>query len=50
MMGYFNMTKAANEFGKDLSNFMRLEDTNDYLKAIENTMKTSSSVNSTGAY
>lgn len=28
--GYFNMTKAAKVFGKDLSNFMRSPDTLEY--------------------
>lgn len=32
--GYFNMTKAAKAFGKDLSNFMRLPSTVDYLEAL----------------
>ena len=34
--GYFNMTKAAQHFGKDLSNFMRSPDTIDYLDALSN--------------
>jgi hypothetical protein len=32
--GYFNMTKAAKQFGKDLSNFMRSPDTGAYIKAL----------------
>lgn len=32
--GYFNMTKAAKHFGKDLSNFMRSSDTQDYIGAL----------------
>lgn len=32
--GYFNMTKAAKHFGKDLSQFMRSPDTIDYLEAL----------------
>ena len=31
--GYFNMTKAAQAFGKDLSNFMRSPDTKDYIES-----------------
>lgn len=37
--GYFNMTKAAKVFGKDLSNFMRSPDTLEYLDALANTLK-----------
>lgn len=37
--GYFNMTKAAKHFGKDLSNFMRSPDTFEYLEALEGTVK-----------
>ena len=37
--GYFNMTKAAKHFGKDLSNFMRSPDTIEYLEALEGTVK-----------
>lgn len=33
--GYFNMTKAAANFGKDLSNFMRSPDTEAYIGALE---------------
>lgn len=32
--GYFNMTKAAKHYGKDLSNFMRSPDTRDYIEAL----------------
>lgn len=32
--GYFNMTKAAKVFGKDLSNFMRSPETLEYLEAL----------------
>lgn len=32
--GYFNMTKAAKQFGKDLSNFMRSPETKEYLEAL----------------
>ena len=32
--GYFNMTKAAKAFGKDLSNFMRSPETLEYLEAL----------------
>jgi len=37
--GYFNMTKAAKVFGKDLSNFMRSPDTLKYLDALANALK-----------
>lgn len=37
--GYFNMTKAAKHFGKDLSNFMRSPDTIDYLDALATSVK-----------
>lgn len=37
--GYFNMTKAAKVFRKDLSNFMRSPDTLEYLDALANTLK-----------
>lgn len=32
--GYFNMTKAAKAFGKDLSNFMRSPETVEYVEAL----------------
>lgn len=32
--GYFNMTKAAKAFGKDLSNFMRSPETLEDLEAL----------------
>ncbi|WP_298187588.1 KilA-N domain-containing protein [uncultured Pseudomonas sp.] len=37
--GYFNMTKAAKVYGKDLSNFMRSPDTVDYVDALSQTVK-----------
>lgn len=37
--GWFNMTKAAKAFGKDLSNFMRLPSTIEYCEALHRTLK-----------
>ena len=37
--GYFNMTKAAQAFGKDVHEFMRLPSTQDYLEALSSTGK-----------
>ncbi|WP_248914708.1 KilA-N domain-containing protein [Pseudomonas moorei] len=37
--GYFNMTKAAKEFGKDLSHFKRSPDTIDYCNELSQTAK-----------
>lgn len=36
--GYFNMTHAAKQFGKDLSNFNRMADTVDYIAALGNSV------------
>ena len=36
--GWFNMTKAAKAFGKDLSNFMRLPSTIEYCEALSNSV------------
>lgn len=36
--GYFNMTKAASIFEKDLSNFMRSPDTQEYIVALSNSV------------
>ena len=36
--GYFNMTHAAKQFGKDLSNFNRMVDTADYIAALGNSV------------
>ncbi|WP_308421320.1 KilA-N domain-containing protein [Halopseudomonas oceani] len=36
--GYFNMTKAAEAFGKDLSNFMRSPDALEYIEALSQTV------------
>ncbi len=33
--GYFNMTKAAKEFGKEVKEFLRLPSTNRYVEALE---------------
>lgn len=32
--GYFNMTKAAKHFGKDLENFLRNKETREYIDAL----------------
>ncbi len=37
--GYFNMTRAAEKFGKDLSNFTRSPSTVEYLEALSCTLK-----------
>ncbi len=37
--GYFNMTKAAKVFGKDLSNFMRSPEAADYIDALSKTVE-----------
>lgn len=37
--GYFNMTHAAKQFGKDLSNFNRMVDTADYIAALGNSVE-----------
>jgi len=36
--GYFNMTKAAKAFGKDLQVFMRRDDCVDYMEALSKTV------------
>jgi hypothetical protein len=36
--GYFNMTKAANHFGKQLSNFWLSSETKAYVAAMEQTL------------
>ena len=36
--GWFNMTKAAKAFDKDLSNFMRLPSTVEYMEALSNSV------------
>lgn len=33
--GWFNMTKAAQHFGKDLQSFIRMDDTRDYVAALQ---------------
>ena len=33
--GYFNMTKAAKAFGKDMQSFMRMDDTGEYISALK---------------
>jgi hypothetical protein len=38
--GWFNMTKAAKHFGKDLSNFWKSSDTLDYMHALASSVKT----------
>ena len=36
--GYFNMTKAAQKFGKRLDSFMKSPDTQEYISALEKTL------------
>lgn len=38
--GYFNMTKAAQQFGKEVKHFLALDSTKEYLEALENVGKT----------
>lgn len=33
--GYFNMTKAAKQFGKEVKEFLKLQSTKDYLEELE---------------
>ena len=33
--GFFNMTKAAQCFGKDMQSFIRMDDTNEYISALK---------------
>lgn len=37
--GWFNMTKAAKHFGKDLSNFFKSPDTIAYIDALQNSVE-----------
>lgn len=37
--GYINMTKAAKHFGKQLNNFWKSPDTEAYVEALEQTLK-----------
>lgn len=37
--GYFNMTKAAKQFGKRLDSFMRSPETAEYLEALSHTIR-----------
>ena len=44
--GFFNMTRAAKHFGKDLSNFMRSPDTIEYLDELSNSVKSTELIES----
>jgi hypothetical protein len=44
VLGYFNMTKAAEHFGKDLSNFMRSPETQKYVDELKKSLSVANTV------
>lgn len=48
--GWFNMTKAAKQFGTDLSNFMRSPETAAYVEALNSVVSTELTESRVGRY